>query len=195
MARPRQVSDEQIDEAARATFLRHGPHAPVALVAGKLGVSHAALLQRAGSKEKLLLRALGPRPPAAIEALAEPPPSERKAERLVELLRELLVFHEQLLPGIVVLRSGGLPTWPRGAEPPTLLVRRLLTSWLGRAATLERRRAAAVAEGLLGALEARCFNAYLGGAAFVEGEPRRFVQELVAGLVPELTPRRRRGSR
>jgi AcrR family transcriptional regulator len=188
MARPRQISDAQIDAAARATFVERGPSAPVALVAERLGVSHAALLQRAGSKEKLLLRALRPGVPEVIARLAlPPPPRAQAAARLEALLRDLLDFHERMLPGLMVLRAGGLPTAPpAGAEPPTLVVRRLLTAWLARAARLPRRRAAAVAEGILGAIEARCFNAYVGGPAFVKGDPRRFIHLLVTELVPQL---------
>ena len=186
MARPRRISDAQIDAAARATFITRGPTAPVSLVAERLGVSHAALLQRAGSKEKLLLRALRPGVSSITEQLAAPPPAEMKAERLEALLGVLLSFHEAMLPGLMVLRAAGLGGLPPGEEPPTVLLRRLLTKWLRRATALPQRQAAAVAEGLLGAIEARCFNAYLGGPGFVSGTARRFVHELVTHLVPSL---------
>lgn len=47
----------------------------------------------------------------------------------------------------------------------------------------ERARCAFLAEGLLGAMEARCFDAYLGGDAFAPGEDAAFVRDLVAGLL------------
>lgn len=186
MARPRQISDAQIDAAARATFVAHGPTAPVSLVADQLGVSHAALLQRAGSKEKLLLRALGPGVATVVDRLAEAPPENEKAARLESLLGEVLSFHQAMLPGVMVLRAAGLGAGPPGQEAPTLVVRRLLKRWLRRASGMSNPRAAAVAEGLLGAIEARCFNAYLGGPGFVSGTPKRFVHELITHLVPEL---------
>jgi hypothetical protein len=97
-----------------------------------------------------------------------------------------------MLPGLVVLRAGGLPAMPPpGVEPPTVQLRRLLASWLARA-EVPRRRAAALAEALLGAIEARCFNAYLGGADFVASDPERFIHELVSNLIPELSERSHR---
>ena len=194
MARPRRISDAQIDAAARATFVAHGSSAPVALVAERLGVSHAALLQRAGSKEKLLLRALEPGVFPLADQFAGAPPAKGAGGWLERLLRELLAFHEAMLPGMMVLRAAGLGSAPSdGAqEPPTVLLRRLLKTWLRAATRMSSRRAGVVAEALLGALEARCFNAYLGGPSFVTGTPARFVHDLVAQLVPELTFNRRR---
>jgi AcrR family transcriptional regulator len=192
-----------MDAAARATFLQHGHSAPVALIAAKLGVSHAALLQRAGSKEALLLRALAPRAvttgspradaprglSAVVARLREPPPARASAARLIELLVELHSVLADLLPGLVVLRAGGLPTGPPpGIEAPTLLLRRLLAAWLVRTERVSRKRAPALAEALLGAIEARCFNAYLGGPAFVGEAPDVLAKQLVSALLPELGP-------
>lgn len=201
MARPRQITDDQIDLAARATFLEHGHAAPVALIAAKLGVSHAALLQRAGSKDALLLRALAPRPAEpseqgrqsarrdlsrVIAELGELPPDKGRATRLVALLVTLHEVLAELLPGLVVLRSRGLPTGPPpGVEPPTLMLRRLLAQWLERA-SVSKKRAAALSEGLLGAIEAHCFNAHLGGPTFVGEAPRALAERLVSALLPEL---------
>ena len=41
----------------------------------------------------------------------------------------------------------------------------------------------AVASGLLGAMEARCFHAYLGGHTFAPGEDEAFLHTLVDGLL------------
>lgn len=205
MGRPRQISDEQIDDAARATFLEHGHAAPVALVAAKLGVSHVALLRRAGSKDALLMRALAPRPTGApmssphvasspraglgaiVAQLRGGPPDRARAKCLVSMLVDLHDVLKQMLPGLVVLRARGLPTGPPpGIEAPTLMLRRRLAEWLVRAGLRPDARVAAVAEALLGAMEAHCFNAYVGGPSFVSEEPRALVERLVAGLLPEL---------
>lgn len=205
MPRPRQVSDEQIDAAARSVFLEHGHSAPVSVVAAKLGVSHAALLQRAGSKDNLLLRALSPRTsksPALspgesprrapglheiVLRLREGPPDVGRTRRLAALLLELHTFLGEMLPGLIVLRARGLPTGPPpGSEAPTVLLRRVLAEWLGRTEVVTKKRAPAIAEALLGAIEARCFNAHVGGDAFVTGDHARFVEALVKGVVPEL---------
>src|SRR3712207_4659504 len=54
MARPRTISDDDIRQAARAVFVEHGASAPVSLIAERLGVTHAALFGRAGTKDQLL---------------------------------------------------------------------------------------------------------------------------------------------
>lgn len=188
MARPRQISDEQIDAAARETFLELGPGAAVSLVAQKLGVSHSALLQRAGSKELLMLRALGPGAPDVATRLEAKPPARGQAAQLARLLEELLVFHERILPGLLVLRARGLPVAPPdGVEPPTVRLRRLLTAWLMAASAMRRRRATVLADALLGAIEARCFNAWVGGPSAVKDTSQgRFARGLVSELVTEL---------
>jgi AcrR family transcriptional regulator len=186
MARPQTVSDEQISAAARAVFVEHGPNAAVALVGKRLGVSHAALLQRAGSKRELMLGALWPDRPAAVDALREPPPRENADEALVGILLGLMGFLQVVIPNLVVLRSAGLPVGrPGPGEPAPALIRRLLADWLDQAqqsGALAPTPPWALAEGLLGAIEARCFNGYLGGAGYAEGSDRAFVEAVVAGL-------------
>jgi AcrR family transcriptional regulator len=198
MARPRQITDEQISAAARAAFLAHGPATTVATIAATLGVSQAALFHRTGSKERLMLAALCPRPPGLFAELeAGPAPDRPAAEQLVDRLAALLGFLRELVPGLVVLRSAGLRVAEAlgDREPPPLAARRLLARWLERAAAsgaLVAPHPAALAEALLGALEARCFNAHLGGEAFAPGEDLPFLRALVDALVPtpaqETTP-------
>jgi AcrR family transcriptional regulator len=186
MARPRLISDDAIREAARVVFVQDGPGAPVSRVAERLGVSHAALFARVGTKEQLLREALGAGRPPALEALSEDPPKERAHARLVEVLRELMVFLERAVPGLVVLKASGVSLASRTDAPPVAL-RRALSRWLSRAIELGAAApmdVGAVAEGLLGAMEARCFNAYLGGVTHAPGDDLAFLDALVTGLVP-----------
>lgn len=189
MARPRTVNDDQINKAARAVFIEHGPSAPVSLIARTLGVTHAALFGRTGSKKQLMLDALCPGQPRALEWLAHAPPSVGVEDRLVEVLRELMEFFRQVVPNLVVLKVAGesMEDLP-GADglPPPIAVRCALSGWLAAAAhsgSLAPLHAPSVAEGLLGALEARCLNAYLGGEAFAPGDDTEFIEQLVQGLV------------
>jgi AcrR family transcriptional regulator len=192
MGRPRQVTDDQIDEAARATFVRHGASAPVSLVAKALGISQAALFHRAQSKEELLLRALRPRVPAAaaaLAALAAGPQAGAIRDQLQSVLAGLLAHLEEVTPCLAVLRSAGLPVG-RGPqnEPPTVLLRRRLGEWLARASAAGQasvRHPDVIAEALLGALEARAFNRYLGGSSFTPESDQAFLRRLVEGLVPD----------
>ena len=190
MARPRTITDEQIRAAAREVLVEYGPSAPVTRIAQKLGVSHSALFERVGSKKQLLLTALGPMRPPAVKRLAEAPPREGTLVRLGDILIELMVFFREVVPNLIVLRASGttmaeLP--PSEEGPPPVALRWALTRWLERASqagVLAPMSAWAVAEGLLGAMEARCFHRYLGGGAFTPGDDDTFVRELVNGLVP-----------
>lgn len=60
MARPRQISDEQILTTMCSCVLSHGPQVSLDLVAKELGVTGPALLKRFGTREELMLRALRP---------------------------------------------------------------------------------------------------------------------------------------
>lgn len=187
MARPRSVSDAQIEAAARAVFVEQGPGASVAAVAARLGVSHAALFARVGPKSRLMLRALCPGRPSALDALDAPPGADAAAH-LERTLLDLMSFLRSVVPNLVVLKAAGLEIeLPPGAPPPPVALRGALSAWLAAAAAaghLGIDAPTAVAEGLLGAMEARCFNGYLGGEAFTPGEDAAFVRALVAGLAP-----------
>jgi AcrR family transcriptional regulator len=188
MGRPRSISDEDIQSVARDVFVEHGPNAPVSDIARRLGVTHAALFGRVGTKDQLLLSALGPGRPPALERLSSAPDANAR-ETLVEVLTELMRFFHRIVPNLVVLRAAGrsmadLP--PRDEAPPPVALRWSLSRWLERASdsgVFPQMRAWAVAEGLLGAMEARCFNGYLGGGAFAPGSDAVFVRELVDGLI------------
>ncbi len=190
MARPRQVSDEQIAQAARETFLKHGAGAAVSLIARSLDISQAALFHRAQSKKELLLRALRPHLPKEVAILAAGPGAGPIRPQLSATLLGLLTYLTEVVPCISVLRGAGLPVDQTQAvgEPPTVALRRLLTGWLSQAAERGQTQlavASVIAEALLGALEARAFNRYVGGDSFTPGTDEDFVHQLVLGLVPE----------
>lgn len=198
MGRPRSISDDAIRAAAREVFVAHGPGAPVSLVAKQLGVTHAALFSRLGTKDELMVASLGPGQPAAVEVLGRPPPTSRVQARLREVLLDLMSFLSHVAPNLVMLRAAGhvagaLPDTPR--TPPPVALRHLLARWLEAAAeagSIAALDGPVIAEALLGAIEARCFNAYLGGPEFAPGTDAAFVRKLVAGLVPSRTTRRAR---
>ena len=197
MPRPKSITDEQIREAARAVFLEHGPAATVAQVAERLGVSHAALFQRTGSKARLMVEALAVERPRVMGLLDEAPPKRHAHERLVELLVELHAFFARLVPGLIVLRAAGIalpePPGGRGGPPPPVALRVALATWLRAACesgAIGRCEPEVLADALLGAMEARCFNAYFGGRECAAEDDLDYVRRLVAGLVP--TPRTRK---
>lgn len=184
MARPQQVTDEQIYEATRACFLQYGPAAPVSRVSAALGISTAALFQRLGSKEELLRRAFDPGPLNVAAALASgPSPGAAIEVQLGDILDGAIEVLRRVIPGVLVLRAAGVSVHSPQAstgDPPTLRLRKALAAWLKRAARhLTAREARDLAELLLAAIEARCFNEQLGGSAFVEGTDAQFRDLLI----------------
>lgn len=195
MARPRQISDEQIAAAAREAFVERGPGAPVSLVAKKLGVSHAALFHRVGTKENLMRSALGPRPPPVLMDLERSPAASPLRPQLLAILTALSAFHRQVVPGLWVLRSSGMPRPPDSGTPPPVRLRALLAAWLKRARAthgLKLARPDVIAEALLGAIEARCFNTHLGGPTYATGDDAQVIRRLVDVLVPMPTQEKHR---
>lgn len=109
MARPKSVSDEQVLEAARALFIELGHTAPIQTLAQRLGVSHAALFQRFGSKRALLIEAM--RPSCDVrwpEEVAIGPTQEGLREELLALCESIWAFLMANLPRIRVLQAAGV---------------------------------------------------------------------------------------
>jgi AcrR family transcriptional regulator len=184
------MSDEQLEAAAREVFLELGPAAPVADVAKRLGVTQAALFHRLGSKEALMLKALCPGAPHALAAFAQVPRRDVPVrEQLAPTLQGLLDFLRQAIPGLVILRGAGIAlekALPPGPPPPVAM-RAALGSFLTVAAEKALTSvtdARATADAVLGALEARVLNEFLGGRSFVEESDDEFLHRLLEATVP-----------
>ena len=181
MARPRQVSDAQIIEAARACFLEHGASVSTTVIAEQLGVSQAALFKRFGTKEELLVAALRPGP-EQLEALLAwidaGPAAGPIRPQLVDLVQRLRDRFAEFLPAMAVLRAAGLqrPETCGGEEPrrelPPVRLQRALTAWLTRAqatGTVTIADPGAMAYAFLGAVHLQSFLTFMTGAALVHG--------------------------
>jgi AcrR family transcriptional regulator len=189
MSRPRTLSDAELHRVAREAFCELGPSAPVSAVARRLGVTQAALFHRSGSKEALMLKALSPGAPEALAAFAQPPRKDRSLhDQLAPTLQSLLGFLRDAIPGLMVLRGAGVSfAKAMPGPPPPVAMRAALASFLSVAdarglTTLED--PAATADAMLGALEARVMNAYLGGPTFVEADDHAFLKRLLAVTLP-----------
>ena len=160
MPRPKQVSDEQLMQAARTVFLKDGFKAPVAAVAKELGVTPAALFHRVKSKELLFLHALYPKDPPELQALeGRPAEGGRVQEQLIEILSGLTEYLSHAMPAMFHLHSGGLPVGRQYKKPPNVMLRLHigLAKWLRYAASRRRIRVknpVIAAEALRGAREA-----------------------------------------
>jgi AcrR family transcriptional regulator len=200
MARPQQVTDDEIVDVARAVFVERGPSASVSVIAERLGISAPAVFQRVGSKQALMKRALSsPLPPAAL-SLSTPPPCADPTTLRALLVDHLLALSEALtrvMPALITLRAAGHDARTAllgpGDATPTLAVRQLLTTWLTAARDpggVCMPEPAVTAECLLGALESRVFHAHLERGPkhrrrLVDGDDRAFLTSLVAGLITD----------
>ena len=186
------MTDDQILDAARSAFVEEGEGATVGSIAARIGVTHSAIHQRFGSKRDLFLRALAKAvPPSEVMALLFRGP-DRQAPlhpQLRPLLVSLLVFLRHALPQLLALRAAGVELVPEGSESMPARLREALASWVRAAEAANMATvidAVAVAEGLLGALEARALNEHLGAVA--ASDDPSFIDLLLRGLLP-VTPR------
>ncbi|UBV44888.1 TetR/AcrR family transcriptional regulator (plasmid) [Deinococcus taeanensis] len=108
MARPRQITDAQIVEAAHEVFLEQGFGATTAAIARRAGVSEGTLFNRFASKEDLFVAAIGLNDygqwRAALLAQVGTGDVRRNLERaLLTMLREAA----GLVPKLMVMFSRG----------------------------------------------------------------------------------------
>jgi AcrR family transcriptional regulator len=186
MGRRRQVSDQEISEAAREVFLDRGPKAPVAMVAKKLGVSTATLFQRTGSKQQLMLMALQPEGTVINELERGLEADVPALTQLAQILVEVNEYLGMIILGSMTLRAAciesGLP------EPSPYKLRDLLAHWLGQAdaaGVLKVRDATTSADALIGALESRHIHAYMREQRLSSKDHREYIRALLSVVFPD----------
>jgi AcrR family transcriptional regulator len=190
MARPRQVSDEEVFAAVREAVLQQGPQVSLDVVAERIGVTAPALFRRFGSRHEILLQSLRPpeRPPF-LEVLAKGPDDRPITEQLIEVFTQFGHFVVETLPCMSALRESGLPFEKiHGSfeEPPPVRTLRALSGWLQRAADRKLLRisdATATATAMLGAVHMPVFLKHVAKDASPH-DPRAFA-EMLANLFLE----------
>jgi AcrR family transcriptional regulator len=199
MARPRQVSDEDILAAVRVAVVEQGPHVSLDIVAERLGVTAPALFRRFRSRQDLLLAALRPEPVPPLLTAIETGPDERPiAAQLEELFTQASRFFAATIPCLVALRESGIPVddMYRGAEAAPLKVMRALTRWLERARTrglMDVPDAHTAALAMLGALQAPAFLRHLTNDSG-PWDATRYAKPLAQLYLAGLSPSRRRAA-
>lgn len=173
MVRPRNTTDGQILEEARACFLEHGAGVSTTLIAERLGISHGVLFQRFGTKEQLLRAALLPAPEQPWMALVRAGPDDRDLRtQLLELAGEISSFLERIVPCLAVLRSAGVqfePAADRREDLPPVRARREVAAWFTRAVARGLLRPVPpehAADLFLGSLQFRPFHQHLSNQGF-----------------------------
>lgn len=185
MARPRQVTDEQILAAMRASVLEHGPQVSLDVVAERLSVTSPALLKRFGNRQELMLQALRPPENPPLLARFEAGPDERPlAPQLRERFQDLMDFFEEVVPCVTALRESGIPHDRifSGKRQNHLRLLTVISKWLdlahdARVAHVEAASSAAMA--ILGAVQTRAFSAHIGKLKYTRRSQHQYLDDLV----------------
>ncbi|MCZ7585191.1 MAG: TetR/AcrR family transcriptional regulator [Deltaproteobacteria bacterium] len=196
MGRPKHVSDEEILDAARACFRELGPSVSTTVIAGRLEISQAALFKRFGTKEELMVAALGPPPvPPWLSLLNQGPDGRPIKVQLREIGRVLNQFFEQYMPNFAVLRACGDPSVMMERHydvAPPLLGHRAMTDWFrraGRRGLVRGRRAKALAMMFLAAFQGRSMIQHLTNGALPLQDADAYINDVVDllcdGILPE----------
>jgi AcrR family transcriptional regulator len=196
MARPRTTSDEQILTVARECFLEHGAGVPTTLIASRLGISHAVLFQRFGTKERLMRAALLPsEPPAWVLQVRSGPDDTDARSQLLGIAEQMFAFYERMVPNIAVLRAAGIGHDERSKPPAERMpvrVRRELAGWFQRVTARGLTgpvNADHAADLLLGALFFRPFQQHVSQSTHTRAENREYVRFAVDAVWHAIEPR------
>ncbi|WP_437616933.1 TetR/AcrR family transcriptional regulator [Sorangium sp. So ce834] len=195
MARPRNITDAQILDGARACFLEHGAGVSTTVIAERLGISHGVLFQRFGTKEQLLRAALQPSMEPPWMARARSGPDDRDARiQLLELGEEISAYLERIVPCLAVLRSAGMSVESmadRREDLPPVRARREVAAWFSRAIArglLRPVSAEHAADLFLGALHFRPFHQHLSNQGFDRAESRAYLAFAIDAIYRTLAP-------
>lgn len=185
MARPRQISDEQIMATMRACALQQGVKVSLDVVAEKLGVTSPALLKRFGSREALVLRALQPPEPSSWMAEFQQGPDQRPFEQqLAEHLERLWAYFSGVIPCVAALRESGVPREKifEGRHSAPIQGIRVITRWLEQAKEarlIETDAPESVATALLGAVQSRAFMAHVSQVKHSSQSDQKYLKDVV----------------
>ncbi|MFT7520752.1 MAG: AcrR family transcriptional regulator [Kiritimatiellia bacterium] len=190
MARPRQVSDEEILRVARVCFLRDGATVPTSTIAQEVGLSQGAIFKRFSTKENLMLCALAPPPePGWLTLVGDGPAAGPVDEQLVQIGIEAVGFFRHIMPAILVLKSAGIShadMLKRYKLPPPIFAVRRMSVWFEKGVQNGRIRSKQpdqMAVSFVGSLQMRVFLQLMFGdwsSVFVSDE------QYVRGLVSDL---------
>ena len=196
MARPRQFSDDEILDAARACILENGPSVSTNVIAERIGISQAALFKRFGTKEDLFLAALVSTedPPWMPIAERGPHPGDLR-EQLIEIALQITGFFRERMPCIMALRFSGITpdrVFARFPIPPPVRGMLTMRSWFETATEhgwLRQHDAESSAMALLGALHFRGLVHSMAPGKVPKRDDRQWAEAVVDLLLQGLLPR------
>lgn len=140
MARPKQMTDEDLLKIALECFLEYGANVSAQVIADRVGLSQPALFKRFGTKEELFLQAVVPSEnfPVIewIDSSPLPGPFQPQLEQLLEEVWEML---RGVMPRVQLLRESRLPrgtAMARYKTPPPVMLIKSIAGFIERAQKL-----------------------------------------------------------
>lgn len=188
MGRPREITDEEIVVAARRCFLARGAGVSAADIGRDLGVSHTTLFNRFGSKEGLMLAALGPPKKVPWVAALEAGPNETPLrDQLIAHAKVMSAYFQDLQAGLGILQAAGIDPAKvcRGSSPCESAPKQsylALVAWLERARSQDRLADCDIdtlASTILGALHGWAFTTRACGESAGKAAGDRYVEKFV----------------
>lgn len=196
MARPRQITDEQILQMMRSTVLEQGPAVSLDVVAEKLGVTGPALIKRFGTRQNLMLAAL--KPPETWPWVEKYQRSDARPieVQLEELLTDIWEFFAEIIPCMMALRQSGIDPEKiqHSKMPAPLKGMQGLTKWIEsarEAGLVEVADAETAAASMLGGLQFRLFSAHFAQQTLATRAHRHHLKNLASFFAQALAPRQR----
>lgn len=196
VGRPKEISDEQIIITARECFLSRGVSVSAIEIARELGVSHTTLFNRFGSKERLMIAALGPPKRVDwIEDLNSGPDTRPLLVQLIAHAKVIASFFRQLSRRLDLLKAAGIDTMKiceqGGSDStPSEQAFHAFVSWLRRAqkqGLLANCDVEIVASIILSSLQGHAFTSQILKQACVPDDDEyveRFINLLWEGIGP-----------
>jgi AcrR family transcriptional regulator len=187
MGRPKEVTDDQIKAVARRCFIKRGASVSAVDIARELGVSHTTIFNRFGSKEGLMIAALGPPTRVPWVAALDAGPDDRPLpDQLVEHAKVMSAYFQELQAGLGVLQAAGIAPAKayRGlkGESPPVQAYRALVGWLERAKSKGRLADCDIetlASTILGCLHGWAFTAHACGGSTAASAGERYVERFI----------------
>jgi AcrR family transcriptional regulator len=122
MARIPKITNQRILEAAREVFLEKGFAGSTLEIAARCGISEASIFKRFSTKEELFFTAMGiPETPVWVQNLETLAGVGNLKENLIQICFQILEFHREMMPRLMMLQSRGKIPKPESLPEPKLI--------------------------------------------------------------------------